>query len=212
VCRACLRVPAPLVADYFCVSCRTPFLNRFPLDFSGRCALCRAGFRGFDAAYCFGAYDGVLRDLIHLLKYSRIRTLAGPLAEYLIAAYPREERFDAIVPMPLHWRRYWRRGFNQSALLARQLGRRCGIPVLGAVRRSRATPPQAGLANAKRRVNVMGAFAPARGRSVKGLRILLVDDVMTTGATASSCAGALKRAGASYVAVLTLARADRRLR
>ena len=210
ICQECLRLPSPLAAEHFCVSCRTPFANAFPLDFTGRCALCRGGFRGFDSVYCFGAYDGVLRDLIHLLKYGRIRTLAGPLAEYLVSAYPREQRFDAIVPMPLHWRRYWQRGFNQSALLARELGRRCGIPVVGAVRRRRATPPQAGLTSARRRINVSGAFAAAKRRPVKDLRILLVDDVMTTGATASSCAGALKRAGASYVAVLALARADRR--
>ena len=210
VCRPCLGVPAPLTADYFCVSCRAPFVNRFPLDDSGRCALCRGNLQGFDAAYCFGAYEGTLRELIHLFKYDRIRTLARPLAVHLASAFPREERFDAIVPMPLHWLRRWRRGFNQSGLLAKEVGRRCGLPVIHAVRRRRATPPQAGLSHARRRVNVAGAFAPARGRSVEGLRVLLLDDVMTTGATASSCARALKKAGARYVAVLTLARADRR--
>jgi ComF family protein len=192
------------------VSCRTPFANRFPLDASGRCALCRGNLQGFDAAYSFGAYEGALRELIHLFKYDRIRTLARPLASHLVSAFPREERFDAIVPMPLHWFRRWQRGFNQSALLAREIGRRCGLPVVHAVRRRRATRPQAGLSNARRRVNVAGAFSPARGRSVRGLRVLLVDDVMTTGATASACARALKNAGASYVAVLALARADRR--
>jgi ComF family protein len=210
VCRSCLSLPAPLASEYFCVSCRTPFANSFPLDASGRCALCRSSLRGFDAAYCFGAYDGALRELIHLFKYERIRTLARPLSDFLAFAYPREERFDAIVAMPLHWRRYWDRGFNQSALLARELGRRCGIPVIRAVRRRRATPSQAGLSHAQRRANVSGAFAPARARPVNGLRILLVDDVMTTGATASACAASLKRGGARYVAVLTLARADRR--
>jgi ComF family protein len=192
------------------VSCRTPFANRFPLDASGRCALCRGNLQGFDAAYSFGAYEGALRELIHLFKYGRIRTLARPLAGHLVSAFPREERFDAIVPMPLHWFRRWQRGFNQSALLAREIGRRCALPVVHAVRRRRATRPQAGLSNARRRVNVAGAFSPARGRSVRGLRVLLVDDVMTTGATASACARALKNAGASYVAVLALARADRR--
>jgi ComF family protein len=212
VCRACLRLPLPLAAEYFCVSCRTPFANSFPLDASGRCALCRSNLQGFDAAYSFGTYEGALRELIHLFKYDRIRTLAGSLADHLVAAYPREERFDAVVPMPLHWFRRWRRGFNQSALLAGEIGRRCGVPVVKAVRRVRATPSQAGHSNTRRRANVRGAFAPARAGSVKGLRVLLVDDVMTTGATASSCARALKRAGASYVAVLTLARADRRFR
>ncbi len=210
MCEACLRLPSPLAADFFCATCRTPFSNPFPLDASGRCALCRGNLQGFDAAYSFGAYEGALRELIHLLKYDRIRTLARPLGDFLMAAYPREQRFDAIVPMPLHWRRYWRRGFNQSELLAREVSRRCGLPVARGVRRLRATAPQAGLTNAKRRVNVSGAFAPARRRSVEGLRVLLVDDVMTTGATASACSRALKSAGAKYVAFLALARADRR--
>ncbi len=210
VCGTCLEAAKPLVADYFCVSCRTPFANRFPLDAEGRCALCRSNLQGFDAAYSFGAYEGSLREMVHLFKYKRIRTLARPLAEHLLSAFPREQRFDAIVPMPLHWLRRWRRGFNQSALLARHVGRRCGIPVIQAVRRLRPTPPQAGLSNARRRANVRGAFGPARASPIRGMRVLLVDDVMTTGATASACARALKDAGASYVAVLTLARADRR--
>jgi ComF family protein len=185
-------------------------MNRFPLDADGRCALCRSEARGFDAAYSYGAYDGALRQLIHLLKYHRIRPLAGALAVHLATAYPLEQRFDAIVPMPLHWFRFWRRGFNQAALLAKELGRRRGLPVLQAVRRKRATSSQAGLSGARRRANVRGAFAPSGRRSLEGMRVLLVDDVMTTGATASACALALKSAGAAYVAVLTLARADRR--
>ncbi len=210
VCEACLRLPCPLTAEYFCVSCRTPFSNPFPLDASGRCALCRSDLRGFDAAYSYGAYEGALRDLIHLLKYDRIRTLAPRLADLLMVALPREERLDAIVPMPLHWRRFWQRGFNQSSLLAGEVSRRSGLPVVRAVRRVRATAPQAGLTNAKRRANVAGAFAPVRHSAVRGLRLLLVDDVMTTGATASACARALKTAGASRVIFLALARADRR--
>jgi ComF family protein len=210
VCDACLRLPSPLAADFFCVACRTPFSSPFPLDASGRCALCRSNLRSFDAAYSYGAYEGALRELIHLLKYDRIRTLAVRLGDLLMDAYPRDERLDAIVPMPLHWRRFWQRGFNQSALLAGEVSRRCALPMVRAVRRVRATAPQAGLTNARRRANVAGAFAPSRRGSVRGLRVLLVDDVMTTGSTASACARALKAAGASYVAFLALARADRR--
>ncbi len=211
VCRACLGEPAPLEAEYFCVCCRTPFLNRFPLDELGRCSLCRLGLNGFDAAYTFGSYEGALRELIHLLKYGRIATLAAPLGRLLIEALPRRERFDAIAPVPLHWWRRWRRGFNQSELLAREIGRATGLPVRHPLRRRRATLAQTGLTNARRRTNVAGAFqVPGRER-VRGLRILLIDDVLTTGATASACAGALKRAGASYVSVLTVARADRRM-
>jgi ComF family protein len=211
VCRDCLRLPAPLEAEYFCLRCRTPFLNRFPLDEEGVCALCRSGAQAFDAAYSFGAYDGPLRDLIHLYKYGRIRTLAKPLGDYLVSAFPLDQRFDVIVPMPLHWRRLWQRGFNQAALLARELSRRRGLPVVQAVKRKRFTAPQAGLTHAARRRNVSAAFVPRRQDAVQGKRVLLVDDVLTTGATASACARALKRAGARYVAVLALARADRRL-
>ena len=210
VCRDCLLAPAPLTAEFFCAACRTPFANAFPLDAAGLCALCRAGAQGFDAAYSFGAYEGALRELIHLFKFEGVRTLARPLAGFLLAALPRDVRLDAVAPMPLHWRRYWQRGFNQSGLLAAEIGRRSGIPVVRAIRRVRATVPQAGLTSAKRRANVARAFVPVRGGSAQGLRVLLVDDVLTTGATAAACSRALRSAGAAYVAVLTLARADRR--
>jgi len=210
VCADCLSAPRPLEAEHFCVSCRTPFQNRFPLDEQGRCPACRLGLRGFDAAYSFGAYEGVLRQLIHLFKYARIRPLARPLGEYLAAALPRDQRFELIVPVPLHWRRRLARGFNQAALLAAAVARRYGVAVAPALRRRRRTPSQAGLSNAQRRANVAGAFVARRKQDLAGRRVLLVDDVMTTGATASACAAALKRAGASHVAVLTLARADRR--
>jgi ComF family protein len=211
VCAPCLAVPAPLAAGYYCVSCRTPFQNHFPLDEEGRCGLCRTGTRGFDAAYCFGLYEGTLRELVHLFKYGRMKPLAKALAAHLAGALPRDKRFDVVVPMPLHWRREWQRGFNQSALLARATARRCGIPMVNAVRRTRATATQAGLSNARRRENVAGAFRVRKTALVEGRRILLIDDVMTTGATASACALALKRAGAKSVTLLALARVDRRL-
>jgi ComF family protein len=211
VCEACLRAPEPLVAEYFCTVCRTPFLNPYPLDAAGRCGPCRLGLRGFDAAYCFGAYEGVLRDLIHLFKYSGMRPLAGPLGGLLGAALPREERFEVVVPVPLHWRRRWSRGFNQSDLLARATARRSGLPLCRAVRRARATEVQAGLSHSRRRRNVADAFRVTAPEKIAGRRVLLVDDVMTTGATAGACAAALKRAGARSVALLALARVDRRM-
>jgi len=220
-----------LEAEFYCVSCKTPFLNRHPLDDEGRCPLCRLGLAGFDAVYSYGSYEGTLRTLIHLFKYEKMHTLARPLGEMLARAVPREERFDAVVPMPLHWRRRWERGFNQSALLAKEIARRWNVPVVEAVRRVKATTPQAGLTNAKRRANMSGAFSarPSRfreflggrfslgkrfsfGKSVplKGARVLLIDDVLTTGATAAACARALKRAGASRVTLAAVARTDRR--
>ena len=207
-----MKEPQPISAEFFCVSCRTPFLNSFPLDFEGRCALCRSGLRGFDAAYCYGSYEGALRELIHLYKYGRVQTLAKPLGDLLAAALPREERFDAVTPVPLHWRRQWQRGFNQSELLARTMAARCGIPVVPALRRVRATLTQAGLSNTRRRQNVDTAFECRRGaRALAGKRILLIDDVLTTGSTAAACARVLKRAGAAKVALLAVARVDRRM-
>ncbi|HMD70268.1 MAG TPA: ComF family protein [Bryobacteraceae bacterium] len=171
--------------------------------------------RGFDAAYCFGAYEGVLRELIHLYKYGRVKTMARPLAGLLARALPRDECFDAVTPVPLHWRRLWSRGFNQAELLARAVARRSGIPMVPALRRMRSTAAQAGLSNSARRKNVAAAFRVRRtrgfARKLAGRRILLIDDVLTTGATAAACANALKRAGAARVALLTIARVDRRM-
>ena len=208
VCPRCVNAPQPLDAEFFCTSCRTPFQNAFPLDSEGRCALCRSGLRGFDAAYSFGSYEGALRELIHLLKYGKVHPLAAPLSRLLVRAMPLDETFDEIVPVPLHWRRRLQRGFNQAELLARGLSRATGIPLRRALRRVSATSVQAGLSNTARRKNVTGAF---RSRLVTGKRILLIDDVMTTGSTATACAIALKRAGAKRVALLTVARVDRRM-
>lgn len=188
-----------------------PFLNASPLDANGRCALCRSGLSGFDSVYAFGEYSGTLRKLIHLFKYNCISPLAQPLGGLLVRALPRSERFDIVVPMPLHWVRRWRRGFNQSELLAHMLGKRTGLPVCSAVRRRKPTPPQAGLTSAERRTNVAGAFQVKQRREIEGRHVLLIDDVLTTGATAGACSAALKRAGASRVSVLTLARVDRRM-
>ena len=147
-----------------------------------------------------------------------MRPLARPLAELLCRAIPDEAAgdLDAVVPMPLHWRRRWRRGFNQSEVLARRVSAHLTtrierpVPVINAVKRIRATATQAGLTNSNRRKNVAGAFRVSRKSRVAGKRILLIDDVMTTGSTATACASALKRAGATSVTLLTLARVDRR--
>jgi competence protein ComFC len=200
-----------MAAEFFCVQCRTPFQNAFPLDAEGRCALCRQGLRGFDAAYSYGSYEGRLREWIHLYKYGRVKTMERPLGELLLAALPREEQIDAVVAVPLHWRRRWQRGFNQADLLARRLARRCGWPVVRALRRVRYTATQTGLSNTGRRSNVAAAFRVRQPGAIAGRPLLLIDDVMTTGSTATACASALRRAGAARVVLLTAARADRRL-
>jgi ComF family protein len=200
-----------MAAEFLCVSCRMPFVSSFALDKAGRCALCRLGLLGFDEVFSWGSYEGPLRELVHLYKYQRMQPLARQFAAWMAMALPRESRFDAVVPMPLHWIKRLQRGFNQSELLAREIAKKWNVPLRKALRRKRATVAQAGLTNAKRRANVQGAFAASRGVRLDGMRILLVDDVITTGATASAAARALKRAGAGHVAVLALARTDRRI-
>jgi ComF family protein len=170
--------------------------------------MCRDGLKGFDAVYTYGSYEGTLRSLVHLYKYRKMQPLAEHFGKWMALALPREIAVDVVVPMPLHWWKRWRRGFNQADLLARQIARRWHAPVRAVARRRKYTAVQAGLTNAKRRANVQGAFE-VRGR-LDGKHVLLVDDVMTTGATASACARALKRAGAARVTLLTLARTDRR--
>lgn len=209
VCPKCLSDPQPFAAEFYCVSCKTPFVNRAPLDESGQCTLCRLGLKGFDAVYTYGSYEGTLRRLVHLYKYGKMEPLATHFGPMLALALPRETAFDVVIPMPLHWWKRWQRGFNQAELLAREVARRWNAPVRNAARRRKNTAVQAGLTNAKRRANVQGAFE-VRGR-LDGKHVLLVDDVMTTGATASACARALKRAGAARVTLLTLARTDRRM-
>ncbi|MCZ2076890.1 MAG: ComF family protein [Bryobacterales bacterium] len=199
-----------MTADYMCSCCRAPFVNESPLDEYGRCPLCRLGLTSFDAAYSYGFYEGTLRRLIHLFKYGGVQPLSQPLGERLMLAFPRDLGIDILVPMPLHWKRRLARGFNQSELLARAVGKRFNVPVVPAVRRIRSTPAQAGLTNSKRRANVAGAFRVDKASLVAGRRVLLVDDVLTTGATAAACAAALKKAGARSVTLLTLARVDRR--
>ncbi len=125
-------------------------------------------------------------------------------------ALPVDSQFDLVVPVPLHWRKSLERGFNQSELLARELARRRNLPLAKALRRKRAGSVQASLSLAERRRNVAGVFEVRSKRDIQNKRILLIDDVMTTGATASACATVLKRAGAKSVTLLTVARVDRR--
>jgi ComF family protein len=205
-----MAAPRPLETEFFCTSCHTPFVNPFPLDEYGVCAACREGLRGFDHASSFGFYEGPLRSLIHLFKYSGMKPLARPLAVLLERAIPVDQQFDAVVPVPLHWRKRWERGFNQAELLARRIAKHRGVLLVDALKRKRSTAVQATLASAGRRRNVAGAFEIRSKAAVAGKRILLIDDVMTTGATAGACASVLKRAGAKSVSLVTLARVDRR--
>jgi ComF family protein len=159
-------------------------------------------------ARAIGEYDGTLRDIIHALKYQQRHSLAAGLAALMRTAGGRLLRdADCVVPVPLHPRRERARGFNQ----ARELARRLGLPVVDALLRAKYTVPQVDLPADRRHANVQGAFRldrPLFGRAarVKGLRVVVVDDVSTTGSTLDECAAVLKSAGAAEVWGLTAAR------
>jgi ComF family protein len=147
---------------------------------------------------------------VHLLKYSDRLDLVAPLGGWMARA-GQELCADAdeLVPVPLHWSRLWQRRFNQSAMLAREISARTNVPVADDVLvRTRATAPQVGLARKERARNVQGAFAVEKSARirVKGRKLIVIDDVLTSGATADACARVLRRAGAARVDVLVLAR------
>ncbi|MGI8526071.1 MAG: ComF family protein [Pseudolabrys sp.] len=164
----------------------------------------------YDRARAAVRYDDIARALVHALKYSD-RLDLSPLMGSWMARAGREllDGADALIPVPLHWRRLWARRFNQSAALAEAISATSKVPVLhGALRRVRATAQQVGLSKSERAENVQGAFrvgAEAKS-SVTGRRVILIDDVLTSGATCDTCARALLRAGAAHVDVLVFAR------
>jgi ComF family protein len=155
-------------------------------------------------------FDDVARTLVHALKYGDRLDLAPMMGRWIATAgRSLTAEADAIIPVPLHWRRYWARRFNQSALLAEAIAKASQVPLaLGALKRVKATPQQVGLSQAARALNVQGAFrvSPTGKAAIAGRRLILVDDVITTGATIDACARALLRAGAAEVNVLTFAR------
>ena len=155
-------------------------------------------------------YDDVARSLVHAFKYGDRLDLAPTMGRWMATAgKPLLGEADALVPVPLHWRRHWARRFNQSALLSEIVAKASGVPVAyRALKRVKATPQQVGLSQSARAQNVQGAFrVPAEGKAeVTGRRLILVDDVLTSGATMDACARALLRAGAAQVDALVFAR------
>ncbi|KQP42456.1 competence protein ComF [Methylobacterium sp. Leaf104] len=163
----------------------------------------------FGQARAVALYEGVARDLVHRLKYED-RLDLGPVLAGMMAGAGADllTRADCLVPVPLHRWRLWRRRFNQAALLARRIGRIAGRPAEpGYLARVKATRPQVGLSRAARATNLQGAFRvpEAMRPRLQGRRLLLIDDVMTTGATANAAARVLLRGGAASVDVLTFA-------
>ena len=164
----------------------------------------------YDRARAAVRFDDVARSLVHHFKYGDRLDLAPMMGRWMARA-GRELLADAnaLVPVPLHWRRLWARRFNQSAALAGEISALCGVPIAhGGLKRVRATPQQVGLSKTARADNVQGVFqVPAeRKAEIAGRRLVLVDDVLTSGATVDACARALLRAGAAHVDVLVFAR------
>lgn len=189
-----------------CDGCGAPF----DFDPGARCAACLTKPRAFDAARAACLYDETSRNPILQLKHADRLDLAPLFARWL-SRTAREliEEADAIAPVPLHPLRLLRRRYNQAAEIARPLAAMTGTPYLpDALVRRRATATQGGKSGSGRKRNVAGAFEvpPARRTQVEGLRILLIDDVLTTGATAEGCARALKAAGAARVDLAVVAR------
>ncbi len=213
-----------LTAPYFCESCRkdltpiaSPFCSTCGLPFVSRegeshtCAECLLERKYFRKARAFGVYDCSLMEAIHLLKYRKKSSLSRPLSTLVRETFFQfwdVSGIDLLVSVPLHVKRLRERGFNQAHLLIRRWAKQDGIPFDGlTLFRSRWTEPQTTLSRTERRRNIRGAFSLRHPAKIKGRKILLVDDVYTTGATVNECARVLIKAGAEFVDVLTLARA-----
>lgn len=199
LCPECRRELLALrLRENACIRCM------YPLDEKGVCPFCKAGrLAPMTAGYGAFRYAGAARTLVRLLKYGYQDEAAAALASVMAQRVP-DGRYDALVPVPLHRTRQRMRGGNQARILCVLVEEKTGIPILDALVRTRKTGEQARLKGVGARSrNVRGAFA-VQGE-VKGLRLLLVDDVRTTGATARACAGALLAGGAADVGILTAA-------
>jgi ComF family protein len=211
-----------IVADVhsFCTDCWTQiaFLGEtgctvcgLPLQApeASTCGVCLAKPPRIARTRAAVAYDDLSRGLAIRLKYGRKVAIARTMARYM-APLVGSSTDLLLVPVPLHRTRLWQRGFNQSALVARELSRRLKVPANPvALRRSRRTPPLKGMSPLQRRKTVAGAFHVADKAAVAGKTVILIDDVLTTGSTAEACARTLQRAGAARVELITRARVVR---
>jgi ComF family protein len=216
LCMACGGLLVP-IASPFCVICGRPFGTEHGLDHV--CSRCESMAYSFTAARSAVVYASSMRQIVYHYKYHACSHLARPFGTILwkaLLSFWQPDQFDLVIPVPLHRRRLRQRGFNQSALLLRQWPELAAaypetperfrvMPEL--MVRHRATKPQIGLDADARKDNMRDAFHIRNPSIVKAAHVLLVDDVLTTGATADACARVLKLAGAASVRVLTLARA-----
>lgn len=184
-----------------------PFASDYALAASPShlCGSCRESPPPFDAAVSGGEYGGPYRDLLHTFKFNQRPDLARYIAGLMMETISLPD-VEVIMAVPLHPRRLRARGYNQSLLMAREMGRISGIPLsIDDLARVKATRPQFELKHDEREENVRGAFRVTRPAAVEGKRILLIDDVYTTGSTVRECAKVLKKAGAEAVFVATAA-------
>jgi competence protein ComFC len=211
VCETCLN-SFERITEPMCQRCGRPFVSEVALQaITPQCRLCRADFYSFDSARSFAIYGETLSQAITLLKYEEISRLGvwfgERLAEIASSLLSEQWRPDAVVPVPLHEERRRERGYNQAELVARQTAKLLRLSLrVDLLVRIRPRPPQLLLSRSERWKCVRGAYGTRKGRRVDKLNILLIDDVMTTGATLDACAQTLKKAGAGSVMGLTVAR------
>jgi competence protein ComFC len=197
LCRDCFEA-LPRVGNPACGRCGLPTAFETFV-----CEACKNVDFGFESAMAPLRYEGVGKEIVHALKYFGYKKVVAGLATPLMLQTLGDGRFDAVVPVPLHRSRLRKRGFNQAELLARGVAAEINAPVSDTLKVVRSTRDQVELSAAQRRANVAGAYrasAPLRGK------VLLIDDVFTTGATMSACASTLVRAGAQEVYALSLCR------
>ncbi len=216
------ELAAPVAGPLLCSRCLTAIVSRdtprcgrcgaraFAASGADECPECTRFDLRFDAALALGNYDGLMRQFVLRMKHQQHETLTLAMAGLVWREFAESIvawQCDLVVPVPMHWwRRVWR-GTNSPDLLATCLAEDLGVDcLLRSVSRSRATQPQSALASGERFHNVRGAFQLRRGYDLRGARVLLVDDILTTGATASEVARVLKRSGAAQVSVVVLAR------
>lgn len=197
---------AKFLSSPFCTSCGMPFVSRATADHL--CHECMRKHPPYDVARAQAIYNGVVKEAIHLYKYRPVRSLKGYLGDFIEEGSKKWfTDADLAVAVPLHKMRLRQRGFNQSLFLAKRASIALGIGLsVDGLTRVKNTRPQVDLDHREREANVRGAFRAVRPEEFKGRKVLLVDDVYTTGATVKECARVLRAAGADKVCVLTVAR------
>jgi len=205
----CCAEKAQRIVPPFCAKCSGPFSGAIEGEFV--CANCSHRALEFVAAVSAYSSRGIVRFMIHQFKYSRQLHLRHPISAWLLEAMNdsrmREQRFDFVVPVPLHPARLRERGFNQAELLAKIASAAINVPVLPALERVRYTPTQTVFDRLERMENLRNAFRLRKKMAVRDSRVLLVDDVLTTGSTLNECARILRQAGVASVHAITAARA-----